>query len=235
MVNASQTSFIPKQSLSPERRKRSSGSWLLTSIAGVILITSLVGAGGVFFYERVLTSRVNDMRDRLERMRSAFEPELITELKRLDNRLTTLDNILNHHVALSEFFSILEESTLQSVRFSQFAYNVDDTKGTKIVLAGEAANYSSVALQSDIFGQSRYFHNPMFSDMTLDNKGNVTFNVAFYLDSSLVQYTPAEGNESTSFESVSGTMPSFDEPASPASASATSESESTSSSNTPIQ
>ena len=179
---------MPKQSLDTTKKKRSTGTWLLTSIAGVILIVSLLSAAGVFFYERMVEANVTDMRDRLERMRSAFEPSLIAELKRLDGRLTTLNTILGGHMAFSEFFTVLEQNTLQSVRFNQFSYSIDPEKGPQVTLAGQATNYSSVALQSDIFGVNRFFHNPIFSDMTLDNKGNVTFNVSFFIDKELITY-----------------------------------------------
>ncbi|NTV22443.1 MAG: hypothetical protein HGB03_02635 [Candidatus Yonathbacteria bacterium] len=192
MVTASQTSFIPKQSFDQVKKKRNTGTWLLVSLSGFVLALSLVAAAGVFFYERMLTTDVADMRDRLERMRSAFEPTLVQELKRLDERLSTLNAVLGGHVAFSEFFSVLEQNTLQTVRFRQFTYQMNTENGAEVTLSGEATSYSSVALQSDVFGKNRYFHDPIFSDMTLDNKGNVTFNVTFILDDELIKYDVAD-------------------------------------------
>lgn len=188
MVTSVQTSFIPKQATDTVRKRRSTGTWLLVWIALFLFLVSAGAAAGVYFYERMLTSDITEMRDRLERLRSSFEPSLIAELKRLDNRLVTLNSILEGHIQFSRFFSILEQETLQSVRFTQFSYTLDEKDGPLITLAGLARGYSSVALQSDMFGKSKYFHNPIFSDMTLDTSGNITFNVTLNVDSELVGY-----------------------------------------------
>lgn len=188
MVTSAQTSFIPKQTANPVRKKRSTGTWLLVWIAFFLFFVSAGAAAGVYFYERMLTSDITEMRDRLERLRSSFEPSLIAELKRLDNRLITLNGILGSHIQFSRFFSILEQETLQSIRFTQFSYTLDEKDGPIITLSGLARGYSSVALQSDMFGKSKYFHNPIFSDMTPDTSGNITFNVTLNVDPELVGY-----------------------------------------------
>ena len=189
MVNSPQTSFIPKQIPEAGRKKRPSGTWLLVWISAIIFLLSGVAAGGVYGYEKMLTADISKTRDSLERLRSTFEPSTISELKRLDKRLLTLDGLLKNHIAFSRFFALLQEETLQSVQFTQFSYMMDSKDGPAVTLAGKASGYSSVALQSDVFGKSKYFHNPIFSDMTLDNSGNVVFNVSLTVDPELVGYT----------------------------------------------
>ena len=56
------------------------------------------------------------------------------------------------------------------------------------MLEGEARSYSSVALQSDIFGDNKYLKNPIFSNLGLAKSGDVTFNLELNLDPSVMLY-----------------------------------------------
>ena len=42
--------------------------------------------------------------------------------------------------------------------------------------------------QSDLFTQSKYFIDPVFSNLSLDNSGNVIFDLEFTVDPSFVNY-----------------------------------------------
>ena len=75
MVTSSQTSFIPKQPTSLGKSKRHpSRTSLFVAISGFILFFSLLAASGVYGYERMLLANVTDMTNRLNRLRSSFEP-----------------------------------------------------------------------------------------------------------------------------------------------------------------
>jgi len=57
-----------------------------------------------------------------------------------------------------------------------------------IKMSGAAIGYRSVALQSDLFTKSKSFIDPIFSNLTLDNSGNVLFNLDFTVDPTFINY-----------------------------------------------
>ncbi|MEK9167866.1 MAG: hypothetical protein AAB769_00835 [Patescibacteria group bacterium] len=185
-LNEGTTSFIPKKSLVEKRPEGHMGG-VFFGISLVIFIIAAASSIGVYGYEKFLGKRIESMNVSLERARASFKPATILELKRMNGRITATDQILAQHVAFSEFFKLLETLTLKSVRFDQFDYAYAP-EGITISLKGKAHNYSSVALQSDIIGASTYLKNPIFANLGLDQKGNVSFDLSLYADPSLVLY-----------------------------------------------
>ena len=55
-------------------------------------------------------------------------------------------------------------------------------------MSGQAVGYRSVALQSDLFAKNKYFLDPVFSNLSLDEKGNVLFDLDFSVDLNFVNY-----------------------------------------------
>ena len=119
--------------------------------------------------------------------KNRFEPSQITKLKLLDRRLSASDKVLSKHITVSPIFKALQEITIKTVRYANFSY---DFSGSKIVvnLTGEAIGYRSVALQSDLFKKNKNLVVPVFSNVTLGEKGNVLFNLQFSVDPSFVDY-----------------------------------------------
>ncbi len=190
MAEQFQTSFIPKKTFdvgTPAPKKASSIQGLLSFIAIVFFILSLVGAGGVFLYGRFLISSIDSKKASLEKAKNAFEPELIRELSQLDAKLRTAQKLLNAHIAPSGLFDLLEEVTLSTVRFNSFSF-VTTEEGLRVSMQGEATSFSSVALQSDEFAKNRSIREPVFSGLTLDARGNVQFSVSALIDPALLSY-----------------------------------------------
>lgn len=188
------TSFIPKKSLTvasrPHQSKRSSIGiiFLLTLI---IFIGAIALAIGVFLYHQFLLKSVEQKSASLERARAAFEPALIVEIGRLDTRIDSAQDILNNHKAASALFDLLEELTLKSVSFENLDYKIDEGGRISISMRGRSFSFNSVALQSDIFGKNEFIQEPIFSNLNLDNRGGVIFNVTAFIDSRLISYENA--------------------------------------------
>jgi hypothetical protein len=190
MAQEFQTSFIPKKTFdagAPARPSGSSLSNILSFVAFVLLLVSILGAGGIFLYGRFLISSIESKKQSLERAKNAFEPELIRELSRLDAKLRVSQELLDKHIAPSGIFDLLEDITLETVRFSDMAYSFEKD-GIKLSLQGEALSFASVALQSDEFGKNRSIREPVFSGLTLDDSGNVEFAVTAFVDPSVLSY-----------------------------------------------
>lgn len=79
---------------------------------------------------------------------------------------------------------------MKTIRYTKFSYSVgsDKESGVKIKMTGVAVGYSSVALQSDLFTKNKNLIDPIFSNLVLDDKGNVTFDLEFSVDPTLVDY-----------------------------------------------
>jgi Tfp pilus assembly protein PilN len=88
---------------------------------------------------------------------------------------------------MTPLFAFLEASTLRSVRFTDLGYN---TSGETIELEmkGQARGYAALALQADAISNSQYFTDPIFSDLTLDDRGNVAFTFKAKVDPALVSF-----------------------------------------------
>lgn len=208
MAEQFQTSFIPKKSFDVGPAKPVRGTGIFFTIATLLVVLSLVAAGGTFAYERFLEGSITRKKEELQKARAAFEPELIRELSHLDSKIKTADQLLSTHLAISGIFDLLEETTLETVRFTDFSYAIEPT-GIRISLGGVARSFTSVALQSDEFGNSRFIREPLFSGFTLNERGDVEFSVTALVDPAVVSYEGRVKDAGTaSFEvqpSVAGT------------------------------
>ncbi|MBX4195668.1 hypothetical protein KW796_01775 [Candidatus Parcubacteria bacterium] len=186
-----QSSFIPKGPLATagivSRISRESSRSILGTLAVFIFTFAVLLSLGVFGYELYLNQNIKKMGVDLNSAHATLEPETITKISRLDSRIVSTGKLLDRHIVLSPLFTYLENSTLKTVRFNEFQYKATD-KGLELSMRGQARGYAAVALQSEIFNKSPYFKQPIFADLDLDDKGNVTFSFKAYVDPTLVSY-----------------------------------------------
>ena len=188
-----QTSFIPKKPIVEERDTKTRSVGVLAVISIFILFTVLLATGGLYFYKGFLANNIAKMENDLNLARNRFEPAKIAELKLLDKRLRASTDVLSHHVAVSPIFRALADITIKTVRYTKFSYNLGLDKNSKVTvkMSGQAIGYRSVALQSDLFAskdEGKNFIDPVFSNLSLDDKGNVLFDLEFLVDPSFIDY-----------------------------------------------
>ncbi|MCX6752218.1 MAG: hypothetical protein NTZ87_01825 [Candidatus Nomurabacteria bacterium] len=188
-----QTSFIPKKSMVTERAIPERSVNLFMIISFFVLFTVLLATGGLYFYRGIMTKSVGDKESQLNLAKGGFEPAKVSQLQLLDKRLNAASEILSKHVAITPIFKALSDITMKTVRYTNFSYSLGDDKDAKVVIQmkGLATGYASVALQSDLFGtkdEGKNFIDPVFSNLTLDDKGNVLFDLQFSVDPSFVDY-----------------------------------------------
>lgn len=185
-----QTSFIPKQPVTSEAPHHASAASLFFLFAFIIFMASLASAGGVFIYSQIIKKNINEGKAQLTLNKNAFDPNTISQITRLNDRINAADSLLKKHKSVSTLFLVLSNSTLKNVRFSDFNYaGIDD----KIVLSmrGQATSYETVALQAKEFTNpnlKNVFRSPLFGDLTLDTLGNVSFSFTTSIDPLLVDY-----------------------------------------------
>ncbi len=185
-----QTSFIPKKPLAEERAKPARQVGLITIISVFIFFTVLLASGGLYFYKGVLAKSLQKKDADLVLAKNRFEPAKITQLQVLDKRLRASSEVLSKHIAISPIFEALQALTMKTVRYTKFSYDFTNDKAPKVAvkMSGQAVGYRSVALQSDLFAQNKYFIDPVFSNLSLDDKGNVLFDLEFTVDPVFIDY-----------------------------------------------
>lgn|SRR3989338_2533724 len=185
-----QTSFIPKKPMVAERAIPARSVGIVTVIAFFLLFTVLLATGGIYFYKGILGKNIAAMQNQLEVAKNRFEPEKITELELLDRRLRASTEILSRHISVSPIFQALSAVTMKTVRYTSFNYVLGDKEDAKVLIkmSGEAVGYRSVALQSDLFANDKNLIDPIFSNLMLNEKGNVLFDLEFLVDPAFVDY-----------------------------------------------
>lgn len=202
------TTFIPKKQLSKVRntniRSKKKNS-LLALLAWLLFITALISIAAVYIYKINISSGMNKKIDSINTAEKAFEPTVILELKKLDIRLRAATDLLDKHIALSDFLSSFGESTLPNLSFSDFSFTYNDV-ASEISMSGQSRGYLPIAQQSDIFEKNQYIQNPVFSDFALDDTGMVTFSLNFTLNPELITYGRKIKNNQTDVSIADGVI-----------------------------
>jgi hypothetical protein len=191
-----QSSFIPRgpapsaavSGVIPQARRPARQYDLLAFVAKLVFGLSILGAAGVVGYQWYLNRSIAAMGAQLEAMRAEVTSGLTIDLIRLNDRIVSVDALVKGHEVLSPFFSLLAASTPKSVQFTYMNF-VDDKEGLKVTMGGAAKSYAALALIADTFDKSAYLRQPVFSDIRLDDKGNVSFSASALLSPDLVSYT----------------------------------------------
>jgi len=155
-------------------------------IGGVIAIISLVLAAAVFGYELYLKNARDQKSIGLAQAQKAVNLDTVEEFIRLKNRLSTVETLLNQHIALSEFFDTLEARTLQTVRFSGLTIAVEDDRSAEIQMEGVARSFNALAAQSSAIASEKRIKRAIFSDISVNKNGTVAFTLTATLDPRLI-------------------------------------------------
>lgn len=185
------TSFIPKATLGKSEgspKQRTTGMGIVTLVTLVLFLGTIALAVGAFLYQSFLGQSITSKKASFERAQDAFEPVLITELARVDSRIDSAENLIEGHIAVSGLLELLEAATLKNVRFTDFQFSTLSGPDITISMRGEARSFNAVALQSDAFGENRFLRNTIFSNLNLNDRGNVTFDFSATVDPRLISY-----------------------------------------------
>ena len=181
-----QTSFIPKKTQARKKVKKNYGG-LFMGIGAVVFILAILLAGAVFLYNRYLISEIERMSEDLARQKGSLEREVIKELSRLDERIEASKDILDKHITLTPLFELLEQNTLQEVKFESLSFYPEDD-GWILKMNGMANSYATIALQSDVFGDDKNMSELIFSNLGVGSDGGVVFDVSAKIDLRLLSY-----------------------------------------------
>jgi len=197
------TSFIPKRPVSSEpivSTHHNSSVGLMSLITVVIVIGTAAAFAGVYLYQQSLLKQETTLQASITTAQDGLGTSFVADMQRLSTRINSVTTLIQNHVVVSPIFAALQATTLQSVQYKQFTYQfvTDPTTNAKMVqvhLQGVANNYAALALQSDAFAQSSLIKNPIFSNLTVEDKTNlVDFDLIFNVDPSDLSYETFIGN-----------------------------------------
>lgn len=185
-----QASFIPKQPVNVPAR-RTSGSNIFFLISLLILIVAIIGAGGVYFWEKKINKDIASVNESLVRARNSFDQNTVKEFSRLNDKINSSEFLLKQHVAPSVLFKVIGDVTLKNVRFVNFRYANAGGDKISISMNGEAVSYEAVALQASAFTNPKLrnvFRSPIFSDPDLGSNGRAVFTFTTGIDPILLNH-----------------------------------------------
>lgn len=191
MESGIQSSFIPKDAgkatVSPKLQQGGGLGDLMFLGAIVLFVVSLALAGAVFLYNQYLKTSEASKVEQLQRAREAFEPALIQQLTRLDDRMRAADSVLSSHIAPTAFFLALQQATLSTVSFRSLELDATDPKKVTIKMPGVARSVNSIALQADLMSKNGVFTSPIFSNISRQADG-VHFDLVASVNPATVNY-----------------------------------------------
>jgi len=192
MESGIQSSFIPQDAgevkLTPSRIGGGAGfSELILLISIVLVVASGALAGAVFVYKQYLETATNSKKEQLQRAKEAFDPTLIQQLTRLDDRMHAGSTVLAQHLAPTVFLAALSQATLTTIQFTSMAFDDNDLQHINVKLSGIAQSVNSIALQAQVFGKNGVIANPIFSNIGRQPDG-VHFNLSIVVNPKAIGY-----------------------------------------------
>lgn len=216
MESGIQSSFIPHDAGNPTRVQgqppvRSGLAELGLLISIVLLVASCALAGAVFLYKEYAQTSEASKVQQLQRAKDAFEPSLIQELTRLDDRMRVADQVLGAHIAPIALLDALQLATLSTVSFQTLDFLAIDPQRMTIKMSGVAEGVNSVALQADLFSKNGVVTNPIFSDISRQPDG-VHFSLSALINPASINYvrlvgSAAAGNTQTGVQPGAANSP----------------------------
>lgn len=210
------SSFIPKKPISTQpkpavvaTRRRGIGFFTLLTI--ILFLGTILFAGGVYAYKLSVKQQIEGQIEDLKAAREQFDPRFIAEATRLNERIIAANKILSRHVAPSVVFSLLEESTLVTVQFSNFSFSEQKDGSVNVGGNGVADSFRSVVLQSDEFGDTGYLQNVLFTGLQPNQEGNVNFVFSANLDPKLLLFSRGLISEDVLDDEIEETVPNQEE------------------------
>jgi len=191
------TSFIPKKSsaapsgnstkVSSNFRKK--GPNILSLIGLFIFLASLVSTAGVYGWKYQTEKQIEDQIESLKIAREGFDEQTVSNATRLNERIISVQKILENHTAPSNVFAVIEDVILKSVRLKNFSYSRQENGNVRLNGSGTASGYEAVVLQSDEFGFTGQFRDVIFSNVQNNPDSTVNFNFSTTVDSDMFLYS----------------------------------------------
>lgn len=179
---------IPKtaQVPSPASWAVAGGRWLFRASLAVGAL-SLLAAGGLFGYRRILVGQRSEWLSRVRAEEAVLQTPLSRELTDLSRSLSASREVLAQHVLATNVFGFLKEATHPQVQFTGFQFSHETLA---LDLSGVAASYRTVAEQISILESRGEVSAVDFGGLSRGPKG-VLFQLSIEVKPILLSYRRA--------------------------------------------
>lgn len=182
-------SFIPKESFGGNfyYRNRTTGVWGV--LATIIFILSFGSLGVIYGYSFFLENRIKANNDRLAEVRRDFNPELVEELLKFDIIEEKTKDFISRYPSTFLFLRALGNSTASGISYNDLSYNFNPNQGIVTFSAtGESVSYGALDFQERFFNQEGVIINTVFNNFSLNNQGNINFNLEGSVNKQAMSY-----------------------------------------------
>jgi len=189
MDNNLQTTFVPRRPIIPtEASLRTPKSKMGLFMMGAILIfvLAILAYGGLFFYRTIVEKENEDKKVAIQEAINKFDPNQLTLLR---SRLDTARQLLVSHAAFTSFLKILQQDTVQTVRFTVLNYAFTSDNQIVVIMKGESNSYSVIAYQSDVLAANEDLREVTFSNLAISETGKITFDIKATMDIDALSYS----------------------------------------------
>lgn len=168
MAEAPRSSFIPKQTKTAvsSRVHKKKHFNTLSLVSTIVLIASLVFAGGTYFYRDYLQKELEEEKQALTDERGRFSESDIASIRELDRQFAAAEYLLSNHLAPSKIFDALELTTKETVQFTSFSLARLSGQEVSLTVGGATEEFKSIALQALEFGDEPLLENMVFTQFS---------------------------------------------------------------------
>lgn len=185
------TSFVPHPGSGAPRRVSGNVFGLFSFISYGALALAFFMAVGMFFYGRILAGIEAGKQEELAQAERDIDLATVEGFVRLQNRLRSGQELLDGHLAFSNFFKTLETLMPASVRFTGLNLTAPSTGTIKLMATGTARSFNALAAASAALANDGRIKDAIFSDITVNREdSSVSFTFTATLDPKIVAFTP---------------------------------------------
>ena len=154
----------------------------IAASAGVFILVLVIYVG-LWVYGGILQASLDGIGVDAKRLGNELDQEAEKNARLFASRLSQVTGLLDGHIHTSDIFELIEELTHRRVQFTSFSFNKDGG----ITLIGFTDSYVSFGQQLIVLEANEAIHDLLVSDVSLNKKGQVIFNIMFTVDKSVYQ------------------------------------------------
>lgn len=191
------TSFVPHPGSAAPRRFRGDLIGAFGYFAYGILAIAVVLALSVFFYDRILAGTLAAKEQAVKEAKAKIDPTTVEGFLRLRDRLSSGKTLLDKHISFSGFFAAAEKLLPSTVRFTTLNLVYGDVGKSKLEGSGTAKSFNALAAASNAFATDGRIKDAIFSNITVNRDGSVSFILSATIDPKLVAFAPSATDASS--------------------------------------